>query len=79
MSVRLSVCPIRSLQQRAPGLLLWARRVGDIDRLLHGRRRSSTGPQHGAQQQMRAVPRLPLTYEAELVCFKIQSSLYSVV
>ena len=34
------------LQQRAAGLLLGARRAGDIDR------------QHGAQQQMRAVPRL---------------------
>jgi len=44
--------PIRSLQQRAAGLLLWARRVGDIDRLLHGRRRGSMEPQHGAQQQM---------------------------
>jgi len=53
------------LQQRAAGLLLWARQVGDIDRLLHGRRRSSTGPPHGAQQQMRAVPRLQLAYEAE--------------
>ena len=42
VSVRLSVCPIRPLQQRAAGLLLWARRAGDIDRLLHGRRRSST-------------------------------------
>ena len=31
------------LQQRAAGLLLWARQVGDIDRLLHGRRRGSTG------------------------------------
>jgi len=31
-SVRPSVCPIRP-----PGLLLWARRAGDIDRLLHGR------------------------------------------
>jgi len=28
-----SVCPIRPLQQRAAGLLLWA---ADIDRLLHG-------------------------------------------
>jgi len=45
------------MQQRAAGLLLWARRIGDIDRLLHGRRRSSTEP----QQQMRAVPRLQLT------------------
>ena len=34
------------------GLLLWARRVGDIDRLLHGRRCSSTAPQHGEQQQI---------------------------
>ena len=55
--VRLSVCPIRPLRQRAAGLLLWARRVGDIDRLLHGRRRCSTGSQHHAQQQMRVVPR----------------------
>jgi len=30
---------MRPLQHRAAGLLLWARRrVGDIDRLLHGRR-----------------------------------------
>jgi len=41
VSVRLSVCPARPLQQRAAGLLLWARRLGDIDRLLHGRCRSS--------------------------------------
>jgi len=57
-----SVCPIFPLQQRAAGLLLWARRVGDIDRLLHGRRRSSTGPQHGVQQQMRAMPRFQRAY-----------------
>ena len=44
--VRLSVCPIRLLQQRAAGLLLWVRRVGDIDRLL---------------QQWRAVPRCQRT------------------
>ena len=31
-----SVCPIRPLQQRAAGLLLWARWVGEIVRLLHG-------------------------------------------
>ena len=29
--------------------------AGDIDRLLRDRRRSSTGPQHGAQQQTRIV------------------------
>ena len=35
MSIRLSVCPIyQPLQQRAAGLQLWARRTGDIDRLL---------------------------------------------
>jgi len=44
------VYPVRPLQQRAAGLLLWARRVKDIGGLLHG-----------AQQQMRAVPRLRLT------------------
>jgi len=56
LSVCPSVCPSCSLQQRAAGLLLRARRVGDIDRLLHCRRRSSTA---------RAVSRLQLTYEAE--------------
>ena len=36
-SVRLSVRPIyRPLHQRAAGLLLWARRSGDNDRLLRG-------------------------------------------
>jgi len=43
MSIRLSVCPIyQPLQQRAAGLLLWARRAGDIDRLLHDRRSAAT-------------------------------------
>jgi len=32
-SVRPSVCPTRPLQAAAAGLLLWARRTGDIDRL----------------------------------------------
>jgi len=61
VSVCLSVCPTRRLQQRAAGLLLWARRVGDIDRLLHGLRGSSTGQQHATQQQTRAVPRFQRT------------------
>jgi len=30
------------MQQRAAGLLLWARQAGDIDRLLHGRRSAAT-------------------------------------
>jgi len=39
LSVRLSVRHIiRPLHATAAGLLLWARRPGDIDRLLHGRR-----------------------------------------
>ena len=72
-----SVCLSHSLAAAAcAGFAAVGPAVGNIDRLLHGRRRSSTRPQHGAQQQMRAVPRLPLTYEAELVCLKIQSSLY---
>ena len=45
-SVSLSVCPIRLPHAAAAGLLLWARRPGDIDRLLHGRRA-------GGQQQPR--------------------------
>jgi len=38
--IRPSVCLFiyRPLQQRAAGLLLWTRRPGNIDRLLHGRR-----------------------------------------
>jgi len=54
----------RPLQQLAAGLLLWARREGDIDRLLHGDRRpAATAPQqhgaqqHSGQQQRRAVSR----------------------
>ena len=59
--VRPSVRPIiRPLHATAPGLLLWARRAGNIDRLLHGRRSAAAAPQHGAQQQMWAVPRAPL-------------------
>jgi len=34
--VRPSVCPICQLHAAAVGLLLWARKPGDIDRLLHG-------------------------------------------
>ena len=41
-----SVCPIRPPHAAAAGLLLWTRRPGDIDRLLHGRRA-------GGQQQPR--------------------------
>jgi len=39
--VHLFVClsfPLFARQAAAAGLLLWARRAGDIDRLLHGRR-----------------------------------------
>ena len=62
VSVLPSVCPIiRPQPRRAAGLLLSAVRAGDIDRQRRApgsmqQRRSGTGPQHGAQQQMRAVP-----------------------
>jgi len=62
-----SVCPIRPLQQRAAGLLLWAPRAGDIDRLLLGASAAGAAPfdpnsqHHGGQQQMRAVSRCQLT------------------
>jgi len=53
-------------------LLLWARLVGDIDRLLHNRQRNSTRPQHGAQQQMLVVPLfLQLIKRLKTVCLKI--------
>ena len=51
-SVRLSHLVRQS--RRAAGLLLWAPRAGDNDRLLHG----AYPQQHGSQQQMRAVSRL---------------------
>jgi len=52
-SAGLSVCPIsRPQQRRAVGLLLSARRAGDIDRLLHGRSPSSSS---GAVQQAPAL------------------------
>ena len=55
-SVCQSVCPIyRPLQQRAEGLLLWARRAPQ----------QQDAQQHGVQQQMRAVSRCQLTSEAE--------------
>jgi len=38
-----SVCSIRPLLQSAAGLLLWARRVGDIDQLLHGSAATNAG------------------------------------
>jgi len=74
-----SVCPIRPLQQRATGLLLWARRVEDIDRMLHGRRRSSTGPQHGMWQQMRAVPCFQRTFRYSQTNFFIRPRSMSVL
>jgi len=44
-SVCLSVCPIyRPLKQHVAGLLLWAGRVGDIERLLHGLTDSTDSP-----------------------------------
>ena len=52
LSVRPSVRPIiRPPHAAEADLLLSARRAGDVDRLLSG------AQQHGAQQQMRAVPR----------------------
>ena len=65
LSVYPSVSPSNPPHAAAAGLLLWARLPGGIDRLLHGRRSAAAAPQHGAQQQMRAVPRCQLTWEAE--------------
>jgi len=47
-------------------LLLWARRAGDIDRQRRPPGTQQHGAQqHGVQQEMRAVSRCRLTYEAE--------------
>jgi len=43
------------------GLLLWARRAGDIDRLLHGRRSAAAA----CGERMRAVPHCQRASEAE--------------
>jgi len=59
--VRLFVCSIRPLQQRAAGLLLWARWVGDIDRLLHGR----APQQHGAAARCAAANAGSATFSAD--------------
>ena len=69
---RPSVCPSVCLSHHSPahsaaaaGLLLCARRAGDIHRLLHGRHSAAAAPQHGAQhEQTRAVSRSQLAYEA---------------
>ena len=56
--VRPSVCLTVSLSHQSAGLLLSAVRGKDIDRQRQAARqqqRCSLGPQHGAQQQMRAV------------------------
>jgi len=66
-SVRPSVCPVdRQQKRRAAGLLLSAVQAGvsiDIDI----GRPAATAPQHGVQQQMRAVSRGQLKDEAECV------------
>jgi len=63
LSVRLS----HHVTAAAAGLLLSATWAGDINRQWRQQtpRPSPVLPQHGAQQQMRAVSRLQLTYEAE--------------
>jgi len=62
---RPSVCPSHHSAADPPGLLLWARQPGEIDRLLHGRPSAAAAPQHGAQRQTRAVSRCQPTQEAE--------------
>jgi len=62
---------IRPPHHAAAGLLLWARRAGDIDRLLHGRRSAAAAP-----QQMRAVLPVPACYN--LTMFRCPSILNNV-
>jgi len=66
-SVRPSVCLSHHsfAARRYDGFLLCARPAENIGRLRHGRRPAASAPQHGTQQQTRAVSRLQLTQEAE--------------
>jgi len=56
VSVRLSVPSIDSSSGGRRGLLLGAQQAGDIDRQLQAHP-AATAPQHGAEQQTRAVSR----------------------
>jgi len=61
------------MQQRGTGLLLWARRAEDIDRLLHGRGPGATAPQqHAGKQHMRAVSRLQPPYNFASIDMNMQ-------
>jgi len=65
-----SVCPIRPLHQRAAGLLLWARRVGDIDCFLYDRCRSMARSRKCGQCHAFSVPMLLNTDLLFLFCLK---------
>jgi len=55
-SIRLSHPAAQQPHDAAAGLLLWARRPGDIfDQFLHCWRSAAAAPQHGAQQQGHAA------------------------
>jgi len=55
LSVCQSVCLSRLAPRRAAGLLLWARRPGDIDRLLHVRRSAAAAPQQTSCSECHVV------------------------
>ena len=73
LSIRTSVCPsvcksVQSTARRCCGFAAVgpaARRYRSFAARPVGRRSAAAAPQHGAQQQMRAVPRCQLTWEAE--------------
>jgi len=53
-SVWLSLCPVRLPHAAAAGLLLWARRQGDIDCLLHGRQAAAVSSSRAAARRSAA-------------------------
>ena len=82
-SVRLSVCPIvRPPHSAAAGLLLWARRAGDSDRLLHGRAHSSKCEQCHvviSRRKLNTAPaeafRSPVLWTARATCIRAPPSI----
>jgi len=72
VAARLSVRPVRPPHADVAGLLLWARRAADIDRLLHGRRAAAT-PRGGRMPRL-SIKNCKQTYVVKFrqLCCQLQ-------